>query len=72
MVDLKIYFEVIAISGSKTCFNKGDNHLQDWLLDMLEKLHIPKGEIMQLKREVSTSKVVGHFGVVKIIASLQR
>jgi hypothetical protein len=39
---------------------------------MLEKIHVTGGERMQLAREASTFKDVGHFGIAKIIANLQR
>jgi hypothetical protein len=42
------------------------------LLYKLDKLCVPKGEILQLIKEAHTSKVAGHFGVGKIVSNLQR
>jgi hypothetical protein len=52
--------------------SKVDYHLQNGLLYKLDKLCVPKGEILQLIREAHTSKVAGHFGVGKTVANLQR
>jgi hypothetical protein len=38
----------------------------------LDKLCVPKGEILHLIKEAHTSKVVGNFGVGKTIANLRR
>jgi hypothetical protein len=38
---------------------------KDGLLYKLDKLCVPKGEILQLIREAHTSKVARHFGVGK-------
>ena len=48
-----------------------DYHLQDGLLFRLDKLCVPKHERLQLIREADTCKVVGNFGVGKIVDNLQ-
>jgi hypothetical protein len=52
--------------------DKDDYHFQNALLSNLDKLCVPKGERLQLIREAHISKVSGHFGVGKIVSSLQR
>ena len=52
--------------------NTIDYHLQDGLLYRLDKLCVAKGERLQLIRKAHISKVVGHFGVGKTMANLQR
>jgi hypothetical protein len=51
---------------------KSNYHLQNGLLYKLDKLCVPKGEILQLIKEAHTSKVAGHFGVGNMIANLHR
>jgi len=45
-------------------------HLQDGLFYKLDKLCIPQDRRVQLMREAHTSRVVGHFGVTKIVADM--
>ncbi len=66
-----------CFSSCKTIhLHNGDNmvdyHVLDESLYRLDKLCVPKGECLQLIREAHTSKVVGHFGVGKTMANLQR
>ena len=49
-----------------------DYHLPDNFLNNLGKLCIPQGEIVNIIREVHTSLIVGHFGVSKMVAHLQK
>ena len=49
-----------------------DYHVHNKLLYHLGKLCIPKGERAHIIREAHTSLIVGHFGVGKTIAQLQR
>ena len=52
--------------------SKANYHLQNGLLCKIDKLCVPKGERLHLIKEAHTFKVVGHFGVGKTIANLQR
>jgi hypothetical protein len=54
------------------CDIKVDYHLQNGLLYKLDKFYVHKGERSYLIREAHTSKVVGHFGVGKIVASIYK
>lgn len=47
-------------------------HLHDVLLYMLDKLCVPKVELLQLIREAHTYKLTENFGVGMIVANLQR
>lgn len=38
----------------------------------VDKLCVPKGERLQLIGEAHTSKIVGNFGLRKIVGNLQR
>ena len=49
-----------------------DYHVHNCLLYHLGKLCIPQGERNNIIREVHISFIVGHFGVGKTIANLQR
>jgi hypothetical protein len=51
---------------------KDDYHLQNGLLYKLDKIYVSKGERLQLIRQAHTSKVLGHFGVGKMVANLDR
>jgi hypothetical protein len=52
--------------------NKADYHFQNGLLYKLDKIFVPKGELLQLIREAHTSKVAVYFGVGKTVANLHR
>ena len=49
-----------------------DYHLHENLLYHLGKLCIPQGERVNIIREAHTSLIVGHFGLSKTVAHLQR
>jgi hypothetical protein len=49
-----------------------DYHVHDNLLYHLGKLCIPQGERINIIRETHSSLIVGHFGVGKTVANLQR
>ena len=49
-----------------------DYHVHNKLLYHLGKLCTPKGERAHIIREARTSLIVGHFGVGKTVAQLQR
>ena len=59
---------------SQSHVHDGDNtiyyHLKDRLLNMMDKLCVPKGEKFHLIREAYTSKVGDPFGVGKTMANL--
>jgi hypothetical protein len=58
------------------CVDEGNDkveyHLHNGFLYKVENLYVPKGEILYLIREANTSKILGNFGVGKIVANLQR
>ena len=49
-----------------------DYHVHNKLLYHLRKLCVPQGERVNVIREAHTSLILGHFGVGKTIAQLQR
>jgi hypothetical protein len=49
-----------------------DYHVHDKLLYHIGKLCIPQGERVDIIREAHSSLIVGHFGVCKTMANLQR
>ena len=51
---------------------ENDYHMHNNLLFHLGKLFIPQGERLSVMREAHSSLIVGHFGVSKTVAHLQR
>ena len=49
-----------------------DYHVKDRLLYHWGELCIPQTEGVNIVREAHTSLILGHFGVSKIVAQLQR
>ena len=54
-----------------TSMEGNEYHLKDGILYRLDKLCIPHGRRFQLMREEQTSRVVGHFGMTKIVVNLK-
>ena len=68
-VDFK---EVYATLCHSNQVEELDYHVNDKLLYHLGKLCIPHGERINIIREAHSSLIVGHFGVGKTVANLQR
>ena len=68
-VDFK---EVYATLCHSNQVEELDYHVHDKLLYHLGKLCIPQGERVNIIREAHSSLIVGHFGVGKTMANLQR
>ena len=70
--EFKEAFQQIQV---QICIKEGDDKadypLQNGLLYKLDKLCVPKFELLLLIREVHTSKVTGNFGVGKTVDNLQ-
>ena len=49
-----------------------DYHVKDRLLYHCGKLFIPQTKIVKILREANASLMLGHFGVSKTVAQLQR
>ena len=67
--DFKKVYESL-IHGSKN--EELDYHMHDNLLYHLGKICIPQSERVHVIREAHTSLILGHFGVGKIVAQLQK
>jgi hypothetical protein len=71
--DFKEVFQQLQVQiHTKEGDGKVDYHFLNGLLSKLDKLYVPKGELLQLIREAHTSMVARHFGVGKTVANLQR
>jgi hypothetical protein len=64
--------EVYATMCHSNQFEELDYHVHDNIFHHLGKLCIPQGERVNLIREAHSSLIVGHFGVGKTMANLQR
>ena len=68
-VDFKYVYACLS-EGNQV--EERDYHMHNNLLFHLGKLCIPQGERLSVMREAHSSLIVGHFGVRKIVAHLQR
>ena len=64
--------DVYASLSEGNQVEENDYHMHNNLLFHLGKLCIPQGERLSVMREANSSLIVGHFGVSKTVAHIQK